>query len=185
MLKHCAAYLLHMRAWGCQAVRVSHVTAGHAGSTLATLFTVPLSKKRKRDNDQQQQQQQQQQARQAQNGHQKPLPPSHYRVTLQQMEANDYPLPLVDDQGVMTCPKDFVATQPAGETCAAECSFAGFIGPNEQIGTQLEVSRRHCPVFCKVSVTDLLSHHWHIFAKSVYCAMSPVLNVRQLVNQLS
>lgn len=82
------------------------------GSTLATLFTVPLSKKRKRDNDHQQQQQQ---ARQAQNGNQKPLPPSHYRVTLQQMEANDYPLPLVDDQGVMTCPKDFVATQPAGD----------------------------------------------------------------------
>jgi hypothetical protein len=83
------------------------------GSTLATLFTVPLSKKRKRDNDQQQQK------RQAQNGTHKPFPPSHYRVTLQQMETNDYPLPVLDKQGNMTCPAAYVATQPAGDTFAS------------------------------------------------------------------
>ncbi|DBB13243.1 TPA: hypothetical protein ACH3X3_004988 [Trebouxia sp. C0006] len=80
------------------------------GSTLAALFTVPLSKKRKRESDQQQQQQK----RQAPNGTHKPFPPSHYRVTLQQMESNDYPMPVVDKQGIMTCPTAYVATQPAG-----------------------------------------------------------------------
>ena len=81
------------------------------GSTLAALFTVPLSKKRKRESDQQQQQQK----RQAPNGTHKPFPPSHYRVTLQQMESNDYPMPVVDKQGIMTCPTAYVATQPAGD----------------------------------------------------------------------
>ncbi|KAL0029787.1 hypothetical protein WJX79_011038 [Trebouxia sp. C0005] len=80
------------------------------GSTLATLFTVPLSKKRKRESDQQQQQQK----RQAQDGTHKPFPPSHYRVTLQQLESNDYPMPVLDKQGNMTCPAAYVATQPAG-----------------------------------------------------------------------
>ncbi len=85
------------------------------GSTLATLFTVPLSKKRKHESDQQQQQQK----RQAQNGTRKPFPPSHYRVTLQQMESNDYPMPVLDKQGNMTCPASYVATQPAGDIFAS------------------------------------------------------------------
>ncbi len=87
------------------------------GSTLAALFTVPLSKKRKRESDQQQQQQK----RQAPNSTHKPLPPSHYRVTLQQMESNDYPMPAVDKQGNMTCPTAYVATQPAGDILANSC----------------------------------------------------------------
>jgi len=84
------------------------------GSTLAALFTVPLSKKRKRESDQQQQQQK----RQSPNDTHKPFPPSHYRVTLQQMESNDYPMPVVDKQGNMTCPTAYVATQPAGDIFA-------------------------------------------------------------------
>ncbi len=78
------------------------------GSTLATLFTVPLNKKRKRDSESQHQQ------KHAQNGSQKPFPPAYYAVTLKQMEANYYPLPIVDDAGHMTYPSGFVATQPAG-----------------------------------------------------------------------
>lgn len=35
-------------------------------------------------------------------------------MTLEQMEANQYPLPVVTDEGNMTCPPGFVATQPAG-----------------------------------------------------------------------
>ena len=81
-----------------------------AGSTLATLFTVPVSKKRKRDSDQQQQL-----CHEAlHNGKQVPFPPEHYTMTLEQMEANNYPLPEVDDEGHMTCPAGFMATQPAG-----------------------------------------------------------------------
>jgi len=101
---------------GCLALTSSFMSS-FIGSTLATLFTVPLTKKRKRESDQQQQQQQQK--RQAQNGTHKPFPPSHYRVTLQQMETNDYPLPVLDKQGNMTCPAAYVATQPAGDTFAS------------------------------------------------------------------
>ena len=85
-----------------------------AGSTLATLFTVPLSNKRKRDNELQQHAQGRD--RHGQNGREKAFPPSHYAATLEQMEANDYPLPLVHEDGSMTCPPAFVATQPAGST---------------------------------------------------------------------
>lgn len=84
-----------------------------AGSTLSTLFTVPFSKKRKRENEQKQQL-----TGQAQKGSkQTPFPAAHYAVTLQQMEANLYPLPVIDDDKNMTCPDGFVATQPAGMAC--------------------------------------------------------------------
>ena len=81
-----------------------------AGSTLSTLFTVPFSKKRKRENEQKQQQT----GKGQKGGKQTPFPPSHYAVSLEQMEANLYPLPVIDDNGDMTCPDGFVATQPAG-----------------------------------------------------------------------
>lgn len=80
-----------------------------AGSTLSTLFTVPFSKKRKRENEQQQ-------TGGSQTGSKhKPFPAAHYTVTLEQMEANLYPLPSIDDNGNMTCPDGFAATQPAGK----------------------------------------------------------------------
>ena len=84
------------------------MTAPAAGSTLITLFTVPQTKKRKRDNGEQACQEA------LQNGKQVPFPPDHYRMTLEQMESNNYPLPDIDDEGHMTCPAGFVATQPAG-----------------------------------------------------------------------
>ena len=91
------------------------MTAHVSGSTLATLFTVPHSKKRKRDGNQQLQQQQQQVCHEGlSNGKQNPFPPDYYTMTLEQMEANDYPLPEVDDVGRMACPAGFIATQPAG-----------------------------------------------------------------------
>lgn len=94
---------------------VSHMTANVAGSTLATLFTVPHSKKRKRDANQQLQQQQQQVCHEGlPNSKQVPFPPDYYTMTLEQMEANNYPLPEVDDEGHMACPAGFIATQPAG-----------------------------------------------------------------------
>lgn len=87
-----------------------------AGSTLISLFTVPHSKKRKRDSDEQQQLCHET----LQNG--KQIPPEHYRLTLEQMESNNYPLPDIDDEGHMTCPAGFVATQPAGvcHTCVQQ-----------------------------------------------------------------
>lgn len=92
-----------------------NMTARVAGSTLVTLFTVLHSKKRKRDANQQLQQQQQQVCSEGlSNGKQVPFPPDYYTVTLEQMEANNYPLPEVDDEGHMACPAEFIATQPAG-----------------------------------------------------------------------
>lgn len=102
----------------------AQLTALGAGSTLLSLFTVPHSKKRKRDSDQQQQQCHET----LHNGKQIPFPPDHYRLTLEQMESNNYPLPDIDDEGHMTCPAGFVATQPAGvnvqQICAAKLDLA-------------------------------------------------------------
>ena len=81
-----------------------------AGSTLNTLLTVPFSKKRKRDSDDLRRHTK---TSQSQNG--RPLSPSHYAVSLEQMQANKYPLPEVTNDGQMTCPAGFVATQPAGK----------------------------------------------------------------------
>ena len=94
---------------------VRSMTACVAGSTLVTLFTVPHTKKRKRDASQHLQQQQQQVCHEGlPNGKQVPFPPDYYTMTLEQMEANNYPLPEVDDEGHMACPAGFMATQPAG-----------------------------------------------------------------------
>lgn len=89
------------------------MTACVAGSTLTTLFTVPFSKKRKRDSSQQQQQWHSCHEG-LPNGKQVTFPPDHYCMTLEQMEANNYPLPEIDDEGHMACPAGFIATQPAG-----------------------------------------------------------------------
>lgn len=89
------------------------MTACIAGSTLTTLFTVPFSKKRKRDSSQQQQQWHSCHEG-LPNAKQVTFPPDHYCMTLEQMEANNYPLPEIDDEGHMACPTGFIATQPAG-----------------------------------------------------------------------
>ncbi|KAL3132068.1 hypothetical protein ABBQ32_008680 [Trebouxia sp. C0010 RCD-2024] len=139
------------------------------GSTLLSLFTVPQSKKRKRDSDEQQQQQQQQLCHEMlQNGKQIPFPPEHYRMTLDQMESNNYPLPDIDDEGHMTCPPGFMATQPAGskaaldmvsldcEMCSTaqglELTRASLVDGKGRVINSLPYSLVHCSWCCWMSL---------------------------------
>lgn len=50
-------------------------------------------------------------------------PPEHYCATMEALEANHFPMPVVNgDDGSITCPEGWVATQPAGQLASAQSS---------------------------------------------------------------
>ncbi|KAK9835492.1 hypothetical protein WJX74_001422 [Apatococcus lobatus] len=70
--------------------------------TVGTLFSVPARKKRKTAATQERK-----------SGKKGAFPPSFYIMTLEAMEACNFPLPQVGPDGEMSCPEGFSATQPS------------------------------------------------------------------------
>lgn len=85
-----------------------------AGATIAALFTVP--KKQQKPGKGQAQQQPGSATKPAAEPCTPPFPPSHYLLSVDEMQCNSYPLPVADEEGTMVCPEEFLATQLAGES---------------------------------------------------------------------
>ena len=85
-----------------------------AGATIAALFTVP--KKQQKPGKGGPQQQPGSAAKPAAEPSTPPFPPSHYLLSVDEMQCNSYPLPVADEEGTMVCPEGFLATQPPGES---------------------------------------------------------------------
>lgn len=72
--------------------------------TVSALFTIPLTQKAQKKKA----------TERSRAGRQPPFKPSHYVATLAEMEANNFPLPVISETGELVCPPGYVATQPAG-----------------------------------------------------------------------